>query len=46
MFRNPKSQDKMTEKEMKYFTCEYQKVANLGNIYLLPKYMKGYQMVR
>ena len=33
----------MTEKELKYFTCEYQKVANLGNMYLLPK---GYQRVR
>ena len=32
-----KSQGKITEKELKYFTYEYQKATNLGKMYLLPK---------
>ena len=37
MFRSLKSQGKIIEKELKYFTCEYQKATNLGKMYLLPK---------
>ena len=40
MFRNLKSQGKITEKELKYFTYEYQKATNLGKMYLLPKIHK------
>ena len=40
MFRSLKSQGKITEKELKYFTYEYQKSTNLGKMYLLPKIHK------
>ena len=40
MFRSLKSQGKITEKELKYFTYEYQKATNLGKMYLLPKIHK------
>ena len=40
MFRILKSQDKITEKELKYFTYEYRKTINLGKMYLLPKIHK------
>ena len=32
MFRSLNSQGKITDKELKYLTYEYQKVANLGKI--------------
>ena len=32
-----KSQSIINEKELKYFTYEYQKAINLGKMYLLPK---------
>ena len=41
MFRSLKSQGKITEKELKYFTYEYQKTTNLGKMYLLPKIHKS-----
>ena len=37
MFRSLKSQGKITEKELKYCTYEYQKTTNLDKMYLLPK---------
>ena len=40
MFRSLKSQGQITEKELKYFTYEYQKATNLGKMYLLPKIHK------
>ena len=40
MFRSLKSQGKITEKELKYFTYEYQNATNLGKIYLLLKIHK------
>ena len=40
MFRGLKSQIKITEKELKYFTYKYQKATNLGKMYLLPKIHK------
>ena len=40
MFRGLKSQVKITEKELKYFTYKYQKATNLGKMYLLPKIHK------
>ena len=39
MFRSLMSHGK-TEKELKYFTYEYQKATNLGKMYLLPKIHK------
>ena len=42
-FRSLKSQGKITEKELKYFTYEYQKATNLGKMYLLPKIHKSYR---
>ena len=44
MFRSLKPQCKITEKKLKYFTYEYQKATNLGKMYLLLKYIKGYLM--
>ena len=41
MFMSLKSQGKITEKELKYFTYEYQKATNLGKMYLLPKIHKS-----
>ena len=42
MFKNLKSQGKITEKEVKYFRYEYQKGTSLGKMYLLPKiYVPG-----
>ena len=43
MFRSLKSQGKINEKELKYFTYEYQKATNLGKMYLLPKIHKSYR---
>ena len=40
IFRSLKSQGKITGKELKYFTYEYQKAPNLGKILLLPKIHK------
>ena len=40
MLRSLKSQGKITEKELKYFTYEYQKATDLGKMYLLPKTYK------
>ena len=40
------SQDKITEKQQKYFTFKYQKVTNLGKTYLLPKIHKRLLNVR
>ena len=40
MFRSLKSQGKITEKELKYFTYQYQEATNLGKMYLLPKIHK------
>ena len=40
MFRYLKSEVKITEKELKYFTYKYQKATNLGKMYLLPKIHK------
>ena len=40
IFRSRKSQGEITEKELKYFTYEYQKTTNLGKMYLLPKIHK------
>ena len=43
MFRSLKPQGKINEKELKYFTYEYQKATNLGKMYLLPKMHKSYR---
>ena len=40
MFRSLKSQGKISEKQLKYLTYEYQKATNLGKVYLLPKIHK------
>ena len=40
IFRSLKSQGKITEKELKYITYEYQKATNLRKMYLLPKIHK------
>ena len=40
IIRSLKSQDKITEKELKYFTYEYRKATNLGKMCLLPKIHK------
>ena len=40
MFRSLKSQGKITEKELKYFTYQYQEATNLGKMYLHPKIHK------
>ena len=37
MFTNLKRKGVILEKELKYFSFEYKKDANLGKIYLLPK---------
>lgn len=39
-FQNFKSKVKINQKQLKYFTYEYKKAANLGKIYLLPKINK------
>ena len=40
IFTSLKSQGKITEKELNYFTYEYQKAANLGKMYLFSKIHK------
>ena len=40
IIRSLKSQGKITEKELKYFTYEYRKATNLGKMCLLPKIHK------
>ena len=34
----------ITEKQFKYFSCEYRKAANFGKLYFLPKLIKSYIM--
>ena len=40
LFQNLKSKEKISDKQLKYFTYEYKKVSNLGKLYLLPKIHK------
>ena len=40
MFRSLKTKRKIDEKQLKYFTNEYNKTCNLGKLYLLPKIHK------
>ena len=40
IFKGLKQKGKITEKQLKYFTTEHKKAANLGKMYLLPKIHK------
>ena len=40
MFQSLKSQSKITEKELLYFTYKYEKATNFGKMFLLPKIHK------
>ena len=40
LFQNLKSKEKISDKQLKYFTYEYKKVSKLGKLYLLPKIHK------
>ena len=40
LFRNVKSKERITEKEVKYFTIDFNKAINMGKLYLLPKFHK------
>ena len=40
-FRNLKMKGYITEKELKYFSCEFKKSCNLGKLYLLTKIHKS-----
>ena len=40
LFRNLKNEGGITERELKYFTINFKKAINLGNLYLLPKIHK------
>ena len=35
LFRNVKSKERITEKEVKYFTIDFNKAINMGKLYLL-----------
>ena len=43
MFRNLKTKESITEKELKYFTIEFKKATNLGKLYLL-KFINVWKM--
>ena len=40
LFQNLKAKGKISDKQLKYFTCQYKKVSNLCKLYLLPKIHK------
>ena len=40
LFQNLKAKEKISDKQLKYFTYQYKKVTNLGKLYLLPKIHK------
>ena len=40
LFQNLKSKEKISDKQLKYFTYEYKKVSKLGKLYLLSKIHK------
>ena len=40
MFQSLRKKNLITEKELKYFCCQYKKFTNFGNMYLLPKFHK------
>ena len=40
MFSRLKKTGYMTEKQFKYFSCEYRKATNFGKLYFLPKINK------
>ena len=41
LFQNLKAKEKISDKQLKYFTHQYKKVTNLGKLYLLPKIHKS-----
>ena len=45
LFKSLKMKGSITEKELKYFTIEVKKAANLGKLYLLPKINKRLENV-
>ena len=40
MFQSLRKKNLITEKELKYFCCQYKKFTNFGKMYLLPKFHK------
>ena len=40
MFSSLRMKGFIKEKQLKYFTCKYKKAANIGKLYLLPKFHK------
>ena len=44
LFQNLKYKGKISDKQLKYFTYEYQKVSNLGRLYLSSKIQRDYLM--
>ena len=45
LFQNLKSKGKISDKQLKYFTYEYNKVSNLEKLYLLPMIHKRFHIV-